>query len=69
MMPFSARVLRKVVVTLTESKTASTATSLLDFTPASTSRSRSGMPSLSKVSISAGSMVSGRSSARLGAAQ
>ena len=69
MMPFSARVLRKVVVTLTESKTASTATSPLGLTPARTSRSWSGMPSLSNVSIRAGSIVSGRSSSRLGAAQ
>ena len=69
MMPFSARLLRKVVVTLTESNTASTATPPLGFTPASTSRSCRGMPSLSKVSSSAGSISSGRSSSRLGAAQ
>ena len=67
-MPFSASVLRKVVATLTESKTASTATSPLGFTPASTSLSCRGMPSLSKVSMSAGSISVGRSSSRLGAA-
>ena len=63
MMPFSASVLRKVVLTDTESKTASTAT-----TPASTARSLIGMPSLSKVSCSFGSISLGRSASFLGAA-
>ena len=69
MMPFSSRVLRKVVATLTESNTASTATLLLGFTPASASLSWRGMPSLSKVSIRAGSISVGLSSSRFGAAQ
>ena len=48
-MPFSANVSRKVVLTDTESMTASTAT------PASAICSSSGMPSLSNVRLSSGS--------------